>query len=151
MRIIGLSAVLLATLSLSGASATSEIMPSALISDETWKSVNSLCVSNQKPEDNDMSELLARLVVVSHGDELSHEALRRTVARANNRKGGLGVWDNGGIKRMFAAYILTVADQQMKLEEASKQIELLSAQVSLMRIELDKLKAESKDSAKRPQ
>lgn len=118
------------------ATGSSQIMPSTFIKKETWTEVQSRAVTNRDASDNDMSELLARLVLVEKGDELNQESWQRTVSRANNPKGGYGFLDNGGAKRMFALYILMTYERNARIRQ-------LAAENDQQRLAIEQLQGEN--------
>lgn len=118
----------------------------SLISPEIGKLVRKSAVTNRDPKNNDMSELLSRLVL-AESEGLDQESLKRTILRANNPEGGYGLWDNGGIKRLFSIYILLSAQRNEKihqLESANEEqriaIERLQSELSELKSRLDKIR-----------
>jgi hypothetical protein len=124
---------LMVMLSGSPDAAKGEVQFSALVSPNTWSDIQREAVKSGKHKDNEMSELLSRLILVSRGEDLTSEALKRTVERANNPKGGFGLIDNGGIKRFFSVFILTQYDLNVRLRE--QEIRIASQIKALNRLE----------------
>jgi hypothetical protein len=115
--------------------------PTAAINPAAWTLARQKVLSSRRPTETDMVELLSRLAIVAHGEDLSPEALRRTIARANDLSGGYGVLDNGGTKRIFAIYVLTAYEQTQRLRQCEHELARQQEELQALKTELSQLRA----------
>jgi len=121
--------------------AAEQIYPTSLIPPAVWDSARSMTVVNRDPLSPDMSELLARLIVVSRGEDLSDEALRRTIERCAKPGKGFGLFEKDGTKQLFSCYLLGSLDLQMKVRRQEELIEFQGREIARLSAETLLLKA----------
>ena len=129
MRFFAILLILLMTIFQIGARSI-DPSPKMFIDQKSWQAVVARQVTNQNPKDNDVSELMSRLVLVSAGEDLSEEALVRTLALANSPKTGFGFLKNDGFKWLTAMHVVALYDQQVRLKDLEKENEDLERQVA---------------------
>lgn len=102
----------------------------------SWTHLVNLQLVNKKADENDVSELFARLLLSLRGKDLSPEAWEKTKLMANSPRNGFGVINNGGFKWMLANFVVIGNGLQIRIRDAEKNDELQKARMESLALQL---------------